>query len=347
MTLDMSRNMATASSSPPSHRGPSPPSSREIELERKRARDRKSQQAMRDRAKWTLQNLTDQVAQLTRALEEQTKSNGTLTARVQALEHENEHLRIQTAALRLSLMGDASQSPASSAASTHLSACPAWQIPPINTGPTCLSDEILQGFVNSRRRRRSIGTPGEERAAAFPVKPNLCSLLDKDQRAEDETSNVVGDIVRSYTEIESLPKQVAVHYVMSTFLKWMLLLDEPSWSQLPAWLRPIPEQLATPHAAWIDRIPWPRARAYLVAHPTISLDDFAAVYSSSFMVQWPYDPSHVLITTHTSPSGAKEVITNPIFEEHIQHLKHWTVGEAFRVKFPLIAELIDQDVNQT
>ena len=34
----------------------------------------------------------------------------------------------------------------------------------------------------------------------------------------------------------------------------MLLQDEESYNALPEWLRPLPGQLATPHAFWIDRI---------------------------------------------------------------------------------------------
>jgi len=33
-------------------------------------------------------------------------------------------------------------------------------------------------------------------------------------------------------------------------------MDKKSWDLMPVWLRPTPSQLTTPHAAWIDRIPW-------------------------------------------------------------------------------------------
>lgn len=33
-------------------------------------------------------------------------------------------------------------------------------------------------------------------------------------------------------------------------------MDKQSWDLMPEWLRPTPCQLITPHAAWIDRIPW-------------------------------------------------------------------------------------------
>src|SRR5690242_2636045 len=78
---------------------------KEIELAKKRARDRKSQQAMRERTKWTIANLTEQVAFLTRALEERSTEIAAVQSRVCSLETENAHLRTQNAALQLSLIG--------------------------------------------------------------------------------------------------------------------------------------------------------------------------------------------------------------------------------------------------
>jgi hypothetical protein len=178
---------------------------------------------MRDRNRWTIQNLTEHVAFLTQSVEERMRDIAMLNARLQVLEGENEHLRVENAALRLSMMSEEG----SPVPSPHPLAAlyPPWETPPNNTPPTCLADQILQTFVESRRRG-SIGSA--ERAAAYPSIPNLCSLLDKNQRTEDETSNVVCDIVRSYIEIETLPKQVAVHYVMSTLLKVYIILARNS-----------------------------------------------------------------------------------------------------------------------
>lgn len=85
----------------------------------------------------------------------------------------------------------------------------------------------------------------------------------------------------------------------------------------------------------------PKVRAYLVAHPAITLDHFAVTYSSSFSVTWPYDPSHILTSSSNMPNN-NDVTTNPIYEEHIRQLKNWTVAEAFRNHFPEIAALIDE-----
>lgn len=87
----------------------------------------------------------------------------------------------------------------------------------------------------------------------------------------------------------------------------------------------------------------PKARDYLLAHPEITLDDFAGTYSTSFDVSWPYDPSHVLIATPGAEAEAECMLTNPVFEEHMRHLKNWSVGKAFHDRFPELAKLTEED----
>ncbi|KAM0277421.1 hypothetical protein ACHAQH_005783 [Verticillium albo-atrum] len=343
--MAVSTNSATSPSSVGSSAvqdGSSSITSKELEIQRKRARDRKSQQAMRDRNKWTIDNLTEQVAMLTQTVEERTHETEMLSRRVEILEGENSQLRTQNAALHLSLMGRGdSTTPCSGL--LVLSRDP-WEMAPKNTPSTCLADEILQGFVTSVRTDNFLSTTSAiERAAAYTLKPKLCSLIEPNRRTQDDISNVVADIVRSYPEIETLPKQVAVFWNMALLLKWMVLLDEQSWDLMPAWLRPTSSQRETHHAAWIDRIPWPRAREYLIAHPDITLDDWAAPYSSSFGVSWPYDPSLVVITSMAADINGTEFSINPVYEEHLRQLRNWTVGDVFRQRFPDISQLIDED----
>ncbi|KAF3349934.1 hypothetical protein VD0002_g10149 [Verticillium dahliae] len=279
---------------------------------------------------------------LTRAVEERSHQTAALHTRVATLEVENSQLRTQNAALQLSLMGREGSTTPSSGLLT-MSREP-WETAPKNAPSTCLADEILQGFIASVRTDNLLSAMSvTERAAAYSLKPKLCSLIEPDRSTEDDISNVAADMVRSYPEIETLPKQVAVFWNMVLLLKWMVLLDQQSWDLMPEWLRPTPSQRETPHAAWIDRIPWPRAREYLIAHPDITLDDWAAPYSSSFDVSWTYDPSLVVIACIAPDSGNPELSINPVYEEHLRQLRNWTVGDVFRQQFPEISKLVDED----
>ena len=249
---------------------------REQELQRKRARDRKSQQAMRDRTKWTIHSLSEQVAELSSKLDQRGSDLGLLQGRVACLEAENAQLRTQNAALQLSLMSRRDSNSNSNAAGNdgspgaspqslvHVPPPPRWEVFPHNTPPSCIADQILQGFVDGARNggmptpSSGVTTAGDVvvKTHRFPLRPNLGSLLDDQHRSDDDISNVVADVLRTYREIESMPKQVAVFYVMATLLKWMVMLDRQSWDLMPEWLHPVPAQLSTPHSAWIDRIPW-------------------------------------------------------------------------------------------
>lgn len=175
---------------------------------------------MRDRTRWTIGNLTEQVTFLTQALEERARDVGMLDTRLRLLETENAHLRTQNAALQLSLIGYSNSQNPSDSGSVRTPEPKPWEIPPLNTSPSCIADQILQGFLDSKREERLV-SPAEaaEKAAAYSSSPNLLSLLHKDQRTNDDISNVVGDIIRSYLEIDTLPKKVATFYIMSTLLK--------------------------------------------------------------------------------------------------------------------------------
>lgn len=195
-------------------------STKESELQRKRARDRKSQQAMRDRTRWAISNLTEQVSSLTLQLDERTRDADMLGTRLRALETENAHLRTQNAALQLSLIGYSNPNGESEAGSARTPEPNPWEVPPLNTPPSCLADQILQNFLDSKAHERRLSPEKTaKKAAAYSSKPNLTSLLHKDRRTEDDISNVVGDIIRTYFEIDALPKQVASFYIMSTLLK--------------------------------------------------------------------------------------------------------------------------------
>ncbi|KAJ4286771.1 hypothetical protein N0V90_013023 [Kalmusia sp. IMI 367209] len=304
-------------------------------LEKKRARDRKSQKAMRERTKYNIQCLTQQVEQLTRALDMETREKNDLYNRFIAVSDENDHLRVQKAALQLRLLGNGQSPPGGASPSSTLAP---YEAMPLNTSPTCMSDHILQTFVASRWETYAFQTSG--RVKSYPDKPDLSALLDaRPNRNVDETSSIVGDIIRSYNEIDTLPKKVAVHYIMSTLMKWQVLRTQASFEAMPEWLRPEPIQLERPHASWIDRIPWPKVREYLIDHPEVKFDDFASAYSTSFNIKWNYNPESVIMTAFNDEKSG--ILINPVYEEHLRQLKNWTVEGVFRRRFPDMTEIID------
>jgi hypothetical protein len=84
---------------------------------------------------------------------------------------------------------------------------------PLNVLPTCLADQILQRFIESRRLpSMSFEALGQSEAAEGL---NVGYLLDPDPcQHADTISHIVTDIVKTYTEIDTLPKQVAILYII-------------------------------------------------------------------------------------------------------------------------------------
>jgi hypothetical protein len=265
----------------------------------------------------------------------ETREKNELYNRFLAMSEENDHLRVQKAALQLRLLGNGQENGEEGNGTDTAGILESHEAIPLNTSPTCMSDQILQTYIESRWEAYAFQTSSH--VPTYPDKPDLSALFDgRPNRSVDETGAVVGDIVRSYTEIDTLPKQVAVHYVMSTLMKWLVLRTKSAFEAMPEWLRPEKSQLERPHPSWVDRIPWPKVRTYLIDHPEITLDDFASAYSTSFFIRWQYDPSHVVITTNDNG-----IQINPIYEEHIRQIRNWTVGDVFRRKFPEMSELVD------
>jgi hypothetical protein len=195
-------------------------SAKETELLRKRARDRKAQQAMRDRTKWTINNLTDQVLLLNQVIETKTRDLGALDSRVRVLETENAQLRTQNAALQLSLMGSQPREDNQSLLAKN-DIRPPWQLLPANhLKEGYLGDQILHAFASSNQRPPTLQIAGTVvTAPVVCLMPNFAALWPKKAsgsppRVEDELSNIVADLVRSFPEINKLPDQVAVFMTM-------------------------------------------------------------------------------------------------------------------------------------
>ena len=338
---------------------------------------------MRDRTSWTLRSLTDQVTQLRQLLTNEQDEKTTLQTSLDTILQQNNLLRAENDALRRRRLED---NRCISIAST-LSQNP-WEILPINVPPTCASDTIFQTFIDRRRASLAAATastsPISLEAAAADLNrevsegPNMNCLLNLHPcESTDTISHVVADVMKTYAEIGTPPKQVGCFYYMAKLLAWLILRTQETYEKMPAWLRPVPIQLEQPHPAWIDRIPWPNVRDYLVRRPEITSDEYVGAYSSSLSVWWPYDPSHVVIrgryyihlnrvvpcsscffsSKHpinlstdsnlyavTSPQlpTSTTVVINPVYEDHCRQLKNWMVGERFRQRFPDIAALIDE-----
>ncbi|KAK1763971.1 hypothetical protein QBC33DRAFT_548450 [Phialemonium atrogriseum] len=202
---------------------------------------------------------------------------------------------------------------------------------PKHTASTCPLDHILLDFLAARRAMQKAGTAAE--ILAGPERVSVQAMLRPEQAsAVHPVSRVMAEVLLTFSHV-SLPEKVAFMYLMHCTMRWQISPTKESYALLPQWLRPTAAQIAVPHAAWIDNIPWPRVRDMLIEYPEkYPFEAFSSVYSQSVTVNWPYDTSDVV-----SQVG-DETLLNLIFEKHVRMLSNWTVGPHFREFYP---EMVD------
>jgi hypothetical protein len=152
-----------------------------------------------------------------------------------------------------------------------------YQALPCNSKPNCLSDQILHGFITAQL---SAQLPTSDFSSSCR-RPSIAPLFMPETKTHiDPVSQVVTDILRCFTEIATLPEQVAGLYLMFRLLnvsqnlsssqeilvrsdsllkntmQWRIKKTQEAYEDMPEWLRPIPLQLRIPHPAWMDSIPW-------------------------------------------------------------------------------------------
>ncbi|KAL7623970.1 hypothetical protein AAE478_005527 [Parahypoxylon ruwenzoriense] len=201
-----------------------------------------------------------------------------------------------------------------------------------NCPPTCPLDSLLLEFLTERRQRAAEGVPTRE--VVGPRYPSVSSLLNPANSVSSHPlSKVFTDILAAFPGISTLPERVAVLYIMFLIMRWQVSPSQENYDLLPSWTVPTPAQLAVPHPAWIDHLPFPQMREKLAReyNPVEFLfDNFFIPFTTTVSLNWPYEATDTLLQ---SPDG-NELLINPVFERHLRRLENWTLGEAFDKAFP-------------
>lgn len=126
---------------------------------------------------------------------------------------------------------------------------------PRNLPATCPLDVILLDFLQDRQNRAAEGVP--IKTLVGPHYPNFTSLAYPDRHVEAHPlSKLFTDILRTFPDICGRPEQVAIVFIMFLIMRWQIEPTQENYDRLPHWVTPRPSQLFTPHALWIDHLPW-------------------------------------------------------------------------------------------
>ncbi|KAK0613792.1 hypothetical protein B0T14DRAFT_285573 [Immersiella caudata] len=203
-----------------------------------------------------------------------------------------------------------------------------------NCPPTCPLDSLLLDFLAERHQRAAEGLSQSE--ILGPRYPSVSSLLNPSLTPYSHPlSKVFTDILARFPDISALPERVAVLYIMFLIMRWQVSPTPENYARLPSWCCASDSQLSTPHPAWMDHIPFPAMREYLINNysPTqFPFENFFIPFTTTLCVNWPYEDVDALLR---NPVG-EELMINPVFERHLRRLENWTVGDAFEDAFPAL-----------
>ncbi|PKS12182.1 hypothetical protein jhhlp_001480 [Lomentospora prolificans] len=206
---------------------------------------------------------------------------------------------------------------------------PLYATPVKNNETTCLLDDILLKFLKERRDLIAQGQPRED--VVGPKYPSVSSLLNKDTTTAHPLSSLFTAIIGTFPDLSRLPEQLGVVYMMFLLMRWQVEPSKENYERLPPWLRPLPIQLTMSHPAWLDHVPWPLMRERMVkGYHNYLLENYFIPYTSTISCNWPYDDMYALIRN----PDTEEITINPVFDQHVRNLDNWSLGEAFKKKFP-------------
>lgn len=222
-----------------------------------------------------------------------------------------------------------------------------WSTLPPHLAATCLLDEVVINLLQSRRPLESSGGNAQEyQRRTFPSIQSLLNpaLSLASSLAEAEANNasssastasspassvgpvtntIVNKIIHVMT-VPTLPEQIAILYVMSAVVRWLISPTESNYDSMPEWLRPTPSQLVEPHPPWIDLFVWPRGRERICRQPRLHNQHalMSRLCNETISINWPHHPSDMILQTNGT-----EYVLNPIFDRHIKNIENWTVGK--------------------
>ncbi|CAK7226382.1 hypothetical protein SBRCBS47491_006213 [Sporothrix bragantina] len=215
-----------------------------------------------------------------------------------------------------------------------------WSTLPPHLPATCLLDEVVIEILLSRRPLESSGGNNQEfqrrnfpsiQSLLNPVLSLATSLDDTESDASSSspsspgpvTNTIVNKIIHVMT-VPTLPEQIAILYVMSSVIRWLISPTESNYDAMPEWLRPTPSQLVEPHPPWVDLFVWPRGREQLCRLPQYHTQNalMNRLCNETISINWPHHPSDMILQINGT-----EYVLNPIFDRHIKNINNWTIGK--------------------
>lgn len=170
---------------------------------------------------------------------------------------------------------------------------------------------------------------------ASPESPRPLELLYGSKR--NFLANTICETIQQWPCRE--PERIAVGWLVYHIMKWMLQPSEARFARLRDFQRPVPEQLCQPHPYYVDFYVWPALRANLIRHRG-AYDDRAVVglMSCCLKVRWPWNAPFL------EPNDDDQLVLKPEFYDTITNLGGWGLTKEFFDRYPFLVEGLDPGV---
>ena len=197
---------------------------------------------------------------------------------------------------------------------------PAWALCPLNDDYSAISEAL----------RDCIADPA--RLAMAPVEPLPLDLL------YGTRCNPLADAIHSSLRqwFSRDPEVLASGWVMYLYFMWRAQLTNEAYQRLPAFLRPLLQQLQTIHPILCDLIAWPQMRLNLLAkRDGTSTTDVIALMSCCIKVRWPWGEP----VLDRGPDN--ELRIREDFKQVFMSEQGWGVTPEFAERHPELLEGLD------
>jgi Domain of unknown function (DUF3425) len=116
-------------------------------------------------------------------------------------------------------------------------------------------DTLMLDFLIKTQRLAATGVSSKELAG--PAFPSWNIMLNPNTSHQPHLlSKVFTDILHTFPDLNKLPEQAAVVFIMFLVMRWQVNPTKENYERMPEWIRPRAEQLFVIHPHWLDYIPW-------------------------------------------------------------------------------------------
>lgn len=342
--------------------------------ERKRQRDRRAQQNLRDKKLRYQTNLEEKVAHCEQFHNEQAVQR--LLEVITGLRKQNENYASRQEALK-SLVGSWEEEPRQEPGKANLwlsqnsisspentctletlasmmanGSAPARNTAPVTTPETPVHVMTCQSVPSDRplwnriplytddfSDMKKVSVPWfafPEQIAACPDSPSPLDIL------YGSKTNSLANMIHLALERRPIrdPERLAMGWSVYHFSRWAASPSPESYARVPPYLRPTEEQLTIPHPFALGGVPWPKIRSNMIHQwhlHDMDRDSLFGMLACCVKIRWPWG---VKILERTDDN---ELRMKPAFYEIFMKEDGWGITPEFMERFPELMTGVDVD----